>query len=112
MAKELEAVELTNTWVVLPLPKGKHAIGCKWIYKVKYKSNGSIERYKACLVAKEYTQQEGLDFIDFFPCCKNGNCENSFTHCFLEKLTSCSTWCPQCLSPWGFFFNKCTCHCL
>ena len=56
MAKELEVVELTNTWVVLPLPKGKHAIGCKWIYKVKYKSNGSIERYKACLVAKECTQ--------------------------------------------------------
>ena len=58
MAKELEAMELNNTWTVLPLPKDKHVIGCKWIYKVKYKSDGSIERYKARLVAKGYTQQE------------------------------------------------------
>ena len=59
MAKELEAMELNNTWTVLPLPKGKHAIGCKCMYRVKYKSNGSIERYKARLVAKGYTQHEG-----------------------------------------------------
>ena len=66
MAKELEAMELNNTWTILSLHNGKHATGCKWVYKVKYKSNGSIERYEARLVAKRYTQQECLDFIEAF----------------------------------------------
>lgn len=44
---------------------GKHRIGCKWIYKIKYNFSGSIERYKACLLAKGYTQQ-GVDFMKTF----------------------------------------------
>lgn len=43
-----------------------HSIGCKWIYKVKHKFDSFIECYKACLVAKGYTQQEALDYIDTF----------------------------------------------
>lgn len=64
--EELLAMETNRTWTVVPLPPNKHTIGCKWIYKIKYKSDGSIERYKARLVSKGYTQQEGIDFHETF----------------------------------------------
>ena len=66
MAKEIQALESNNTWSLCPLPNGKSLIGCKWVYKLKYRSNGSIERYKACLVAIGYTQVEGIDYHDTF----------------------------------------------
>lgn len=66
MPIELKAMETNRTWSVVSLPKGKHSIGCKWVYKVKHKADGSIERFKACLVAKGYTQQEGFDYVETF----------------------------------------------
>ena len=54
MNEEMVVLEANDTWELVPLPKGKNAIGYKWVYKVKHKANGSIERYKARLVAKGY----------------------------------------------------------
>lgn len=62
MDEEIHAMERTKTWSIVPLPTGSHAIGCKWVYKVKHKADGTIDRYKAHLVAKGYSQQEGIDF--------------------------------------------------
>nr|KYP75714.1 Retrovirus-related Pol polyprotein from transposon TNT 1-94 [Cajanus cajan] len=66
MQAELLGLQMNQTWILTTLPPHKIAIGCHWVYKVKYKSNGSIERHKAHLVAKGYTQREGLDFLDTF----------------------------------------------
>ncbi|KAJ0509687.1 putative RNA-directed DNA polymerase [Helianthus annuus] len=66
MNKEMEALNRNNTWVVVDLPKGRKPIGCKWVYKIKYKANGEVERYKARLVAKGFNQKEGIDFGETF----------------------------------------------
>lgn len=50
----------------MPLPQGQEVIGCRRVYKVKYKANGHIERYKERLVAKGYSQREGLDYEETF----------------------------------------------
>ncbi|KAL4296033.1 hypothetical protein GQ457_12G012530 [Hibiscus cannabinus] len=66
MDEELKAMESLQTWYVVPLPAGKKAIACKWVYRIKRKADGTIDRYKARLVAKGFTQIEGIDFIDTF----------------------------------------------
>lgn len=66
MATELKALKDNNTWSLVPLPMGHKPIGCRWVYKIKYNSDGTIERYKACLVAKGYTQVKGIDYKDTF----------------------------------------------
>ncbi|KAE8701666.1 hypothetical protein F3Y22_tig00110528pilonHSYRG00347 [Hibiscus syriacus] len=66
MQEEIQALELNNTWCVVPFPPGKVPIRYKWLYKVKFQSNGEVERYKARLVAKGYNQREGVDFVETF----------------------------------------------
>ena len=66
MNVELAALEANHTWKLQPLPPGKHVVGCKWLYKVKYHANGDIDRYKARLVAKGFTQTEGLDYFETY----------------------------------------------
>lgn len=66
MAHELNALAQNNTWVLVPLSHDHYVIGCKWIYKIKKKVDGSIERYKAHLVAKGYNQEAGIDYHETF----------------------------------------------
>jgi hypothetical protein len=66
MSAELEALAKTATWVIVDLPPQAKPIGSKWVYKVKYKADGTIERHKARLVAKSYSQIEGLYYFDTF----------------------------------------------
>ena len=65
MAEEIAAFERTNTWDLVSLPRVR-LIACKWVYKVKTRSNGSLECYKACLVARGFLQEHGRDYDESF----------------------------------------------
>lgn len=62
MAEELIALHKINTWDLVLLPPGKHAFGSRWVYKIKIKSDGTVDKYKALFVAKEFSQQYGKDY--------------------------------------------------
>ncbi|MCO5576616.1 hypothetical protein L7F22_030431 [Adiantum nelumboides] len=64
--EEMDTLYGNETWQLVPLPKGKKPIGCRWVYKVKHNSDGSVSRYKARLVAKGYAQTYGIDYEETF----------------------------------------------
>ena len=66
IGKEIGAMETTDTWEVTTLPPGKKVVGCKWVFTLKFYADGSLERYKARIVAKGFTQKEGLDYTETF----------------------------------------------
>lgn len=66
MHEEYQALLHNGTWRLVPPPKGKNVIGCKWVYKLKRRADGEIDRYKAWLVAKGYRQRYGIHYEDTF----------------------------------------------
>ena len=55
-----------GTWKLVDPPLGTKPIGCKWVYKNKYKDDGSLDKHKARLVAKGFAQKEGVDYEETF----------------------------------------------
>ena len=52
---KLDSIMSNNTWVLVDLPPGYKAIGCKWVFRKKYGTDGSLQTFKARLVAKGFT---------------------------------------------------------
>lgn len=66
MQEELSALYSNNTWHLVPRPSNTNIIGSKWVYHIKYKEDGSIDRCKAWLVARGFTQVPRLDYDETF----------------------------------------------
>lgn len=63
---ELQSIEKNKVWSLVDLPDGVRPIGLRWLFKIKFNSDGSIKKYKARLVAKGYVQQYGIDYEEVF----------------------------------------------
>jgi len=66
MNKGLEALESNGTWTLTTLPPNKKALTSKWVYKIKFRRDGSIERYKARLVTRGFQQVKDKDYKHTF----------------------------------------------
>ncbi|KAL0440846.1 UNVERIFIED_CONTAM: Retrovirus-related Pol polyprotein from transposon TNT 1-94 [Sesamum radiatum] len=63
---EMDSIVSNGTWVLVDLPPGCTTIRCKWIFKKKLKPDGSIDKFKAKLVAKGFKQKEGIEYFDTY----------------------------------------------
>ena len=66
MDEELDQIEKTDTWELVPRPNSKYVIGTKWVFRNKLNEDGNITRNKDRLVYKGYAQVEGIDFEETF----------------------------------------------
>ncbi|RVW79069.1 Retrovirus-related Pol polyprotein from transposon RE1 [Vitis vinifera] len=96
---EIDALEKNGTWTITDLPVGKRP-GCKWIFTIKYKADGSVERFKARLVARGFTQSYGIDYQETFAPVAKLN-----TIRILLSLAVNQDWCLQQLDIKNAFLN-------
>ena len=66
MVEEYNSIMINNVWEVVPRLVDRVVVDSRWIYKIKYVVDGSVEKYKARFVAKGYTQKEGIDYEETF----------------------------------------------
>ena len=66
MDEEMEALEKSNTWEMVPIPVGKKIVGSRSVFTIKYHFDGSTTRYKARLVAQGYTKSYDIDNLETF----------------------------------------------
>ena len=91
-----------DTWDLVPLPKGRKLIRCKWVYKNKYASDGSVERLKPRLVSKGFSQVEGIEYNETFAHVVKMN-----SICLVLSLAALHNWevhqmdvCQVCIFTW------------
>jgi hypothetical protein len=66
MEEELRSMSSNDVWDIVEIPDGAKRVGCKCVYKTKYDYKMKIERFKTRLVAKGFTQREGIDYTETF----------------------------------------------
>jgi len=71
MKDEMNSMASNGVWYLVELPNGLKAISCKWVYKTKKDLLGNIESYKARLIAKGFTQKEGINYKEILSIVSN-----------------------------------------
>jgi hypothetical protein len=66
MEDEMRSLSANQVWKLEEIPKWAKTVGCKWVYKIKRDSKGNIDRFKARLMAKGFTQREVIDYNETF----------------------------------------------
>eukprot|EP00253_Pinus_taeda_P015942 PITA_15942 len=87
MNEEYHSLSANDTWNLVPLPKERKLVRCKWVYKTKYVPNGKFDKHKARLVAKGFSQVEGIDYTETFSPISKMNSINLFS-----SLTASFKW--------------------
>eukprot|EP01018_Ginkgo_biloba_P016710 Gb_04681 [translate_table: standard] len=101
MEEKFYALVRNDTWTLMELPLDKNVIVTKWIYKIKYKYDGSIDKHKARLVAKGYAQQEGIDYTETFaPIAKMDIIRTVLVLAATTRLDNLSNGCKECILKW------------
>jgi hypothetical protein len=100
MVEEIAALERTSTWDLVSCPPRVRPITCKWVYKVKTRSNGSLEHYKARLVAHGFQQEQGRDYDETF-----APIAHMITICTLPVVASVQEWSISQLDVKNIFLN-------
>ena len=66
MDDEMESLRQNETWDLVCLPRSRHVVSSKWVFKSKTNPDGSLNRRKARLVARGFSQTEGVDYFETF----------------------------------------------
>ena len=66
MDQEIKLLQQAGTWETVLRPLDKNIVGCKWVYRLKRKADGTTDKYKARLVAWGFSQIYGVDYLDIY----------------------------------------------
>ena len=66
MTEEYQSIIENDVWEIVPRPEGKYVVSSKWIFKIKYTTDGSIEKYKSKFIGRGFSQKEGIDYEETF----------------------------------------------
>ena len=101
MDEEIECIEKNQTWELVDVPKDKDVISVKWIYKRKQDVDGNVQKNKARMVARGFTQQPGIDFNETFaPVARMDTVRTVLALCCTKQMASSSNGCQVGILKW------------